>query len=776
MAPAPLGHHRRLTTSSAVTWDSGRMHPSPLASHPFVLPAPSFTDLDIPKELQYQPRPKSALNWTGTRTSYLGGDLHDTVRRGEGIRRRRSRDDVRALIEFLRNHEPPPDNFMSTPYDNDDDERGRWSKIRDMAKRRSKSMPRAPPPMRLPDSAVSGTTIGGHKHIAISIPLQASPFGERPRSQYPIYQDSEPVPPLPKGPIRTYMNERGVVTVLNPWAEGNEPRTPTTPTSPYGHPAKGAPPLPLSERKIMTAPQLSRPPVPPPKGNHAAKQGNAQAAIAEQTASNSVQDETNGLPLRPSTAGSASKHTEFRRAEYPSRGSSMAANPRSPHHPSTSIDGIIAEEKPSVSGRIPSPVPEPGAHLRRAADRRPGTREKPPVSLATSMARRSASNLRGEFQYEKERSNRQSKTTLISQNPVVANQDEPQPRPSPPSTAVQKKSRKDKVREKKLRDMETARSSKLSLLLNDEKDGIDNKTSEEAIEQPAPTQKHTSQPSLCPIMVVVDVKPDTPTEDPPPSPEPEQIPRSPEPLAVQRTEAGKADALVYAGNPTPPASTDNSPAQKFGFDTRTSLTRRREWNANREQERKKREASAVARAKLQQLAAAGAYGGGMDTVTPDPEQEILRLYEAYREHRLRDMERRVRRLERNGDVWLRALLPVLENMNQKGIEAGVNASNLARDAGEKDLDSRDCASDDEGTAERTCRVSERKRHLARRASLSQGRMLEELMRQEKQRDARDSQVEDASGMGSIEPLMRELATGGSKFGKAGMRGGAVHVA
>jgi len=277
-------------------------------------------------------------------------------------------------------------------------------------------------------------------------------------------------------------------------------------------------------------------------------------------------------------------------------------------------------------------------------------------------------------------------------------------------------------------------------------------------------------------MVVVDVKPDTETEERPTSPEPEKSPQSPEPEVIEPIpEDRKAGALVHTGNPTPPASIDNSPAQTYGFDTRTSLTRRREWNAVREQERKKREATAVARTKLQQLAASGTYAGGMDAVTSDPEKEILRLYEAYREHRLRDMERRVRRLERNGDVWLRALMPVLENMNQQDLAARVKDN-------QEDQGQRDWASDDEGTVERTSRVSERRRKLPRRTSLPQGRMLEELMRQDKQEQEtwndNGRAVDDASGMGSIEPLMRELATGGSKFGKSAEKmrnGGAVHV-
>ncbi|PHH76411.1 hypothetical protein CDD82_4009 [Ophiocordyceps australis] len=48
-------------------------------------------------------------------------------------------------------------------------DRGRWSRLKGMAQR-SKSTPRA---VQMPDWAVCRTTIGGHGHIAISIPDEA---------------------------------------------------------------------------------------------------------------------------------------------------------------------------------------------------------------------------------------------------------------------------------------------------------------------------------------------------------------------------------------------------------------------------------------------------------------------------------------------------------------------------------------------------------------------------------------------------------------------------
>jgi hypothetical protein len=139
------------------------------------------------------------------------------------------------------------------------------------------------------------------------------------------------------------------------------------------------------------------------------------------------------------------------------------------------------------------------------------------------------------------------------------------------------------------------------------------------------------------------------------------------------------------------------------------------------------------------------------------DKEVMRLYEAYREHRLRDMERRLRRLERNGDIWLQALVPVLDNMNQT--MAAANEQPLQ--------DFRDWASDDEtsGTARRSGGDVE-KRRLTRRSSLSQGRLLEKLTGHGFDDDTWSDSVsrsDDASGLGTIEPLMRELAGEARRF-------------
>lgn len=712
------------------------MHPSPLASHPFRISTPSFTDLDIPSELQYTSRPMSAANVVGTRTSYLGGDLHDTVRLGEHSRRRRSRDDVAALIEFLRTHEPPPDNFMSQPYNADDEERGRWEKLRGMGKRRSKSMSRVPAPIRLPDSAVAGVTTGGHRHIAISIPLDASHFGDSPRSQYPVFnKDAEPpVPPLPPS-VRTYKNERGVVTVLRPLS-GSDSKS-SSPSSPRRF-DRDFPPQLLRNRRIMS----SSPPPPSPADSES-----WPLARTESETSSGVQHLNRSCDVNESMGAAtniASRRTsEFIRSAYPSRGSSMTAAPRIQHHHASSIDEVISEEEPY--NRNPSPMPREGA-VRRNTERRVG---RPPVAMATSpMGRKSTSNLRSEWQADKAAVvARQSRVIQITDSPVIGRERSV----SPPASIISVKSRREKVRDKKLRDLAAARSAK------------GGKASQTNTKDTAKADVTTddSGPKLSTIMVVVDMKPDCEEEDDQANNANDDtesvIEMLPEPVM-------KVASSSITGNPTPPASTETSPSQQHGFDTRTSLTRRREWQTSRQLDRKRRETTAAAKAQLRQLAASGTYGG-MDIT--DPEMELFRLYETYREQRLRDMEHRVSRLERNGDVWLQALIPMLEDMNGKTNDAIAQA----RRPSFKD-DERDCASDDEtsGNAERRNRATQR-RNLIRRASLSRERMLEELMRRE-ERDMLDiyenevGATKDTTGMGSIEPLMRELAGGLPNSGAA----------
>lgn len=186
--------------------------------------------------------------------------------------------------------------------------------------------------------------------------------------------------------------------------------------------------------------------------------------------------------------------------------------------------------------------------------------------------------------------------------------------------------------------------------------------------------KPAQQLSMSNMMVVVDCEPCSISRTATP-------PEGSKATLVAWPASERVDSAVTLARPsdpnmaTPPVSANGSPPSRHAVTDRTSLTRRREWKSIREQERKAREAVALARTE-----AHGRSGGGgtCDGKSSQPDRELVCLYEAYREQHLRDMERRLRRLERNSDVWLRALVPVLDNMNHR-LAAAAKGGLLARD-------------------------------------------------------------------------------------------------
>lgn len=231
-------------------------------------------------------RPKS--------TSSLLSDIvrHPDVR-GDRMRRlasaQRDRESLQALADFLRDRPPPPSNYMSIP-DAGDDSWGPggatgaaggaaggntpWGRINSVFRKaggggktrgggpgsggrggryirptsrgqyhqQNHHQQQAPMQIRLPDSAVAGTTIGGHRHIAISIPIEFAHLGptgsaSHAASQYSTYtmpgtattsQQQLQQYQQQRGfdarrvSARTSVTDRGVVTVLKPVVEDLE--------------------------------------------------------------------------------------------------------------------------------------------------------------------------------------------------------------------------------------------------------------------------------------------------------------------------------------------------------------------------------------------------------------------------------------------------------------------------------------------------------------------------------------------------------------------------
>ncbi|KAI1824352.1 hypothetical protein F4861DRAFT_539091 [Xylaria intraflava] len=98
---------------------------------------------------------------------------------------------LRDLIEFFQKTPPPPTNYMSIPDEPSSSEEDNWDKFKRKVFRYRKARKRRPPVIVLPDSAIASRTKAGHRHIAISIPIEYSHLAPLPRSQYPVYDSIE---------------------------------------------------------------------------------------------------------------------------------------------------------------------------------------------------------------------------------------------------------------------------------------------------------------------------------------------------------------------------------------------------------------------------------------------------------------------------------------------------------------------------------------------------------------------------------------------------------
>jgi hypothetical protein len=648
------------------------------------------------------------------------------------LHRGHGRDGLAEIVEFLRNHAPPPDNFMSLPDSNspDAEERGRWARLRRITGR-SKSMPRAPVRIRLPDSAVSGRTIDGHRHIAITIPIEAYPIGDATRTQYPVFPQTDSRPQSSsQGSVRTITNDRGTVTVLRTVDEDRESSSTSSASRsiPYSAQTRGSvgrqaeytivPP----SRSSMVPRDLSRP--------STARQI-PRSAVSTRGSSKSYRQQPLSIDgilatrLEEESQPSVSEPIVSTKATYPKFDVESAAT--SANWPPSNGKGKGKEEKKEVNESTE------GRPAELAADTMPGV----------------VSDTQQSQEYSKE-----SGAKILSENPLGGNKIHT---PASSTPEIQQ-NRRDRVRSKKRRDMDALKTPRIT---QSRPSSDVEAMGETALSQAAGVKAATGreQPTLSPITVVADF-----------SPSPEIAIKAPKLTEVSHPESRKS-GLVPPNVGTP----SRSPSRKPALD-RTSLSRRREWRANREQERIAKEtARAAVRVRAKQLTGAGA---GSDSSGPEEtherieplsmDKDILRLYEVYREHRFRDMERRIRRLERHGDVWLRALIPVLDNLNHTMATSQVYGSSaeLSRQALRP--------SDEEGPK------SSRRRPGDVRRVTSLHRLLRERELSQRGNDGDTRSLSSSSsssssiyssdtftGANSLEPLIQKLA--GAARGRLGAR-------
>ncbi|KFA64031.1 hypothetical protein S40285_10185 [Stachybotrys chlorohalonatus IBT 40285] len=603
-------------------------------------------------------------------------------------------EDVAALVDFFRNQPPPSSNIMSRPYDRGSNFRRQgWIKVKRLAQK-SRAQPRKTQQARLPNSAVYGVTRGGHRHIAIAIPFESSPFGTMPRSQYPVFSSDG---------TQTYLNEKGVLTVLRPMAESFEPPVTMAPSGPL-------PPLPYATVQGGSVSQgaVSRA---GPQGQRVAYQnGFGHRRLPPVRSMSQLVDKN-----RNAWDAQRSQHsTRAPRPRSPPVPQEAAFSPQMANYQpralqqAVSMDGMIAQfinHEEGISRSQDRLVPQP---MRFPIYQRQNATPTPCAPAKKRAAYDSDSSDAEEYVFKPPQDGwRCSDTPLL---PRLAEEafglDDTSPPPTP-------RSRRDIVKDRKKRDMEAAKNARqrhresaggwvfpsppssphpdemrrtvvrqtpvvtrpqspadecalghqepLSVLPNEAVPNeflLDTPLPREASHENAwpETESHLSFSS---IMVVVDERPLTVTG------RQHGLLRCHLSTSTCHSKSPSQEIMDFDTGVSTPVSvvaSQAAPQQSSTVLDRTSLTRRREWSAARERNRQLlRESSATSKAPSSR---GSNVPRGPALSSTAAEVELLRLFEAYRNHHFHDIEGRLAHLERNGDIWLRALMPMLESMNK----------------------------------------------------------------------------------------------------------------
>ncbi|KAI1448965.1 hypothetical protein F5Y02DRAFT_372598 [Annulohypoxylon stygium] len=124
-----------------------------------------------------------------------------------------SEDCRKDLVEFFHGR-PPKGNFMSIPDDvSISSVDGKWGVLKVFRKKRKRRKRRQPPLIRLPDSAVSARTIDGHRYIAISIPINYSNYSPVP-FQRPLAKHKSTSDP-PRNVLKTVTEDHESLSTLS---------------------------------------------------------------------------------------------------------------------------------------------------------------------------------------------------------------------------------------------------------------------------------------------------------------------------------------------------------------------------------------------------------------------------------------------------------------------------------------------------------------------------------------------------------------------------------
>ena len=699
-------------------------------------------------------RRASRLAWSEPAEANRDADMDSTVPRGPQVRRlsnassilsdifkhpdlqeetlrrkMKESDDqyvAKDLVDFLRNAPPPSHNAMSrVDGDSSEEEETDWwrkglrkvfrkNKTKKNKNKVKKSMiqrvqnPR-PEPVTLPDMAVAGRTAKGHRHIAISIPVEDA------HVSYLAYQSEEAAPAvhligevddLPRreevipeirtGLARPHTDLRGV-TILRPVFEGREfPETvleeeeesddsmlnedrlsrAASPTNMLDRVASHR----LSRRNresIAIKNELPRPQTAEPSFLHDMSWQELRTPATRRRSWTNPADSANlHVPDRHSSVGRASMDSNSSFDMVPIRRHrreiSSAASDISRHSLALSITDSVATDgtEPFVEDATTAHGYEPAASIRLSVH---GNAETVVYAPVLDVARRRTIDLSGsgplfpsldEFDYASDAQSLLRRATSLRStrrsSPVRA--------PTP--------------------------GSRTETLVNSVNSGKRPTTSDSL--------------SFVPFMVVADLEPCDLSDSVPPSAlqplQPSKASPSGSELARPATSAHPA-----SGGPTPPHSPlfsdpDTMPHKipprsrsinkgSVPLD-RVSLHRRREWAAEREREQAEADERARVEAEIE-LARNEAALAVLDTaddeqlsdekrrprrrtLQSESHENIVRRYNDVRESHERDVESRLMRLEQDGEAWLSTMVSMFERLNH----------NLARiqDSDEEDFE------------------------------------------------------------------------------------------
>ncbi|KAK7923036.1 hypothetical protein PG985_007107 [Apiospora marii] len=619
-----------------------------------------------------KPEPRRA-DTPPVRLSKSGGRLGGQFRELLGETGREN--DLLDMLEFLR-RTPPPDNYMSVPdnfsLSSADDEK--WKKKFKVfrSKRKSRRKRRKTPIIRLPDTAIAGQTTGGHRHIAISIPLEYTHFGPDPPTQYPVFDTSglDLVREIEArfGPIRTSTGERGTVTVLRPVEEDRESFM-SEPTS-QSHNSS----IPQDRLAALRAPPPPRQDLLPPSAQHGSSI--KDFGKSRHTPSSSKDEKiATGEEERLAGGESAYRLSPFGRVEK--KPGSRSTSPQSPREEPSAGQSIQIGTLPGVGaqGRFVFPPPPRGsskkgkqiADVTRPIDDILGPLSPfiPSQSGNHSPSRPRMYSARGSVAesigslgslgsepkvYDAQTAQAYSSIPIVVRPPSQRTADRLSGsisgvhRPAQIGDTAQTvaessvQSRRDRVHARKSRDMTGATASlapgTTGILPESPVLGRTQRAESSGDSKGSPSAERTSS--------------DAPATRP----------------ALGRRDRQVNHATSSPGEEVSAPTTDrSSSSSQLSFVTgsdRISLHRRRERRTQREQAKRAQE---IAQASSEQLSQQQQPTPQVSEMPPR-ERALMQRYDDLREQRHRDMEKRLRRLERNGDIWLQSLVPLMEGLSR----------------------------------------------------------------------------------------------------------------